>query len=162
MPTSLQPLLYRLPVDHIPDGREVFCLAVLVLQVIGMLPGINTQKWRVLADHRVLVGIRPDLDLASFVVLDEPCPSAPLDACQRSIELGLEGRKVAIGCLDCGLSYIISQRKFLIQNVQQRQTLTFPVGSPPPPFLLGARFSQKRVWLTCPPPWKFIRGCNAI
>ena len=110
LPTSLQPLLYRLPVDHIPDRREVFCLAVLILQVISMLPRINTQKWCVLADHRILVGIRPDLDLAGLIVLDKPCPSAPLDTCQRGVELGLEGRKVAIGCLDCGLSYIISQR----------------------------------------------------
>ena len=70
-----------------------------------MLPRVNTQKWRVLAHNRVLVGVRPDLDLARLAVLDKPRPSAPLDTCQRGVELGLEGCEVAVGCLDCGLPY---------------------------------------------------------
>ena len=28
-------LLNGLPVDHLPDGLEVFCLAVLVLEAVG-------------------------------------------------------------------------------------------------------------------------------
>jgi hypothetical protein len=37
-----------------------------------------------------------------------------------------------------------------------------PVGSPPPPLPLGARFSQNSVWLTCPPPLNLIALCSAI
>jgi hypothetical protein len=37
-----------------------------------------------------------------------------------------------------------------------------PEGGSPPPALLGARFSQKRVWLRWPPPWKLTAGFRAI
>jgi hypothetical protein len=69
-PASLQPLLDRLPINHVPDRREVLRLPVLVLQVVRMLPRINTQERRELPHDRVLVGVRPDLDLARLVVLD--------------------------------------------------------------------------------------------
>lgn len=100
---SLESLLHHLPVDHIPDGTEVLGLAVLVLQVIGMLPSINTQQWCVLANNRILVGICANLDLSSLVILYEPCPSASLDTSEGGVELCLEGGEVAIGCLNCSL-----------------------------------------------------------
>jgi len=68
-----------------------------------MLPRIDAQQWRELAHHGVLVGVRPDENLPSLVVLDEPRPSAPLDPRQRGVELGLEGPEVAVRCFDCGL-----------------------------------------------------------
>jgi hypothetical protein len=37
-----------------------------------------------------------------------------------------------------------------------------PVGSPPPPLPLGARFSQKMLWFTCPPPLKRMAPWSAI
>jgi hypothetical protein len=40
------------------------------LQVVRMLPRINTQERRELPHDRVLVGVRSDLDLARLVVLD--------------------------------------------------------------------------------------------
>lgn len=55
-----------------------------------MLPRIDAQERRELAHHGVLVGIRPDQNLARLVVLDKPRPSAPLDTRQRCVELGLE------------------------------------------------------------------------
>jgi hypothetical protein len=51
----LVPLGGRLPVDNIPDGTEVLSLAVLVLEIVGVLPRINTHDGHVLADNRVLV-----------------------------------------------------------------------------------------------------------
>jgi len=86
----LQSLLNRLPVDDIPDRRKVLGLAVLVLQVVGVLPRIDTQERGVLAHHRVLVGVCPDLHLARLVILHEPRPATALDAGQRGVEFGLE------------------------------------------------------------------------
>jgi len=55
---SREPLLGGLPVDHVPDVLEVLCLAVLVLEVVGVLPGIDTQDGLELSDDGVLVLLR--------------------------------------------------------------------------------------------------------
>jgi len=99
----LQTSLNCLPVDHIPDSTEVLSLSVLVLQVVCVLPSINTQQWCVLSNNRVLVGICADLNLSSLVVLDEPCPSTTLDTCKGCVELGLEGGEIAVAGFDSGL-----------------------------------------------------------
>ncbi len=39
----LQTTLGSLPVDHIPNSTEILRLTVLILQVVGVLPSINTQ-----------------------------------------------------------------------------------------------------------------------
>jgi hypothetical protein len=65
----LQPLLSRLPVNNIPNSREVLRLAVLVLQVVRVLPGINTKNRTELAYHGVLVGVCLDTDVARLHIL---------------------------------------------------------------------------------------------
>jgi hypothetical protein len=69
-----------------------------------MLPSINTQQRGVFSNNWVLIGICADLNLTSFVVLDEPRPSTALDTCQCRIELSLEGREIAVAGFDSGLS----------------------------------------------------------
>jgi hypothetical protein len=61
-----------------------------------VLPSIDPQKRRELAHHGVLVRIRPDEDLSRLVILDQPRPSAALDAGQRGVEFGLERAEVAV------------------------------------------------------------------
>jgi hypothetical protein len=89
-PNLLQPLLRGLPVDNIPNSREVLRLAVLVLQIVRVLPRINAENRAELADHRVLVGVRLDADVARLHVLHQPRPAGALDACQRGVELALQ------------------------------------------------------------------------
>jgi hypothetical protein len=98
----LQPLLSRLPVNNIPNSREVLGLAVLVLQVVRVLPGINTKNGTELADHRVLVGICLDADVARLHVLHQPRPSGALDTCQRGVELALQLIERAVRVVDLG------------------------------------------------------------
>lgn len=69
---SREALLNGLPVDDIPDGREVLDLAVLVLEammwsvladscmewgflLVGVLPSVNAEQRLELTDNRVLV-----------------------------------------------------------------------------------------------------------
>jgi len=73
-----------------------------------VLPGINAQQRRELPDDRILVRVCADQHLARFVVFDEPGPAAALDAGQRGVELGFEGREVFVGGLDCCLFPISS------------------------------------------------------
>jgi hypothetical protein len=72
-----------------------------------MLPSINTQQRRELAYNEVLIGICADQDLSRLVVLDQPGPAAALDTGERSIKLGLKGRKVFIARLNrCLFLYV--------------------------------------------------------
>lgn len=75
----LQPALNRLPVNNIPNSTEVFRLSVLVLQIVCMLPSINTQQWCELSNDRVLVGICANSNLTSLIVLYQPSPTTALD-----------------------------------------------------------------------------------
>jgi hypothetical protein len=87
------------PVDDVPDGAEVLSLAVLVLEVVGVLPGVDTEEGLKVAGDGVLVRSSNDGQSASVLVLDEPGPAGALDAGEGSIGLlleSLEGAKVLV------------------------------------------------------------------
>lgn len=86
----LETLGNRAPVDDFPDGAEVLGLAVLVLQVVGMLPGVNTQQRFQISGDRILVGAGDKTKSARGLVLDEPGPTRALNASKRSIGLLLQ------------------------------------------------------------------------
>lgn len=98
--TLLQPLLSRLPVDNVPDSREVLGLAVLVLKVVCVLPGVNAEDGAELADHGVLVGVGLDADVAGLHVLHQPGPAGALDAGEGGVELALQLLERAVGVVD--------------------------------------------------------------
>jgi hypothetical protein len=110
----LQSSLNSLPINHIPNSIKVFCLAILILQVIRMLPSINTQQWGELAYNRILVCICADQDLTRFVVFDEPGPAAALDTGERGIEFALEGGEVFVAGLNRCLLFTPSISQMLI------------------------------------------------
>src|SRR2546428_11536846 len=80
------------PVHHVPPGVDVVRAPVLVLEVVGMLPDVDSEE-RGLAvrDRVVLVRGRDHREVAP--VLDEPGPARaePVDA--RVLELLLETRE---------------------------------------------------------------------
>lgn len=84
-----------IPVDDLPDGAKVFGLAVLILEVVGVLPGINSQKRLQVSSDRVLVGAGDNAEGAGGLVLDEPSPPGALDTGESSVGLLLEGIKGA-------------------------------------------------------------------
>jgi hypothetical protein len=96
----LQSSLHSLPVDHIPNSIKVFCLAILILQVVRMLPSINTQQRGELAYNWILVCICADQDLTRFVIFDEPSPAAALNTGERGIEFALKGGEVFVARLN--------------------------------------------------------------
>jgi hypothetical protein len=65
-----------------------------------VLPCVNTQDWLVLADNRVLVSIGLDQHLAGLSVLNQPGPSAALDASKGSVKLALEVAERAVRLLN--------------------------------------------------------------
>lgn len=89
----LEPLCNGLPVDHIPDGAKVLGLAVLILQVVGVLPSVNAQQRDQVASNRVLVRTSHQRQSASLLVLGQPRPSATLDTGEGSVGLFLESRE---------------------------------------------------------------------
>lgn len=95
----LKPRGDSLPVDNIPDSLEIFSLAVLVLEIVGMLPSIDAQQRDVLAGHWILVGTGCDTKGTALLILDEPSPTAALDTGKSGVELlaeGIEGAKVLV------------------------------------------------------------------
>lgn len=91
------------PVDDVPDGAEVLDLAVLVLQVVGVLPGVNAHQGNKVAGNGVLVGAGDDAEGAGRLVLDEPGPAGALDASEGSVGLLLEVVERAEVLVDSGL-----------------------------------------------------------
>ena len=68
-------LIYFLPVDDVKKCRYVFRPAILVFQIIGMLPDIQAQNRYVpLAQGAVLIGCGGDVKFT--VVDDQPGPAA--------------------------------------------------------------------------------------
>src|SRR5207244_13127824 len=76
-------LRYRVPVHHVPPGLNVICPAILIFQVVGVLPHIEAEDRPVAIHQRaVLIRRRNNLELAVFV-FDQPCPAAAETACAR-------------------------------------------------------------------------------
>lgn len=86
-----EPLGHGLPVDDVPDGAEVLGLAVLVLQVVGVLPGVDAQQGDQVAGDGVLVRAGDEAQRARLLVLDDPGPAAALDAGEGGVGLLDEG-----------------------------------------------------------------------
>src|ERR1039457_3997144 len=71
---GVKALLDFSPVHHVPPGTDVLNAPVLILQVIGVLPDVNSQDGGfAFHDRAVLVGGGGDVKLAS--VDNKPCPS---------------------------------------------------------------------------------------
>ena len=103
----LEPLSHRVPVDDVPPRREVVRAAVLVVEVVGVLPDVDAEE-RHLALHQRRVLVRRRLDGEPAAVGDEPRPAAAealdagvvdlsfmLDAAERADRLSEAARLAA-------------------------------------------------------------------
>lgn len=87
---GLEPLCDSLPVDNVPNSAKVLSLAVLVLQVVCVLPSVDAQQWDQVASNRVLVRTGHKRQSAGVLVLGQPRPAASLDTSEGSVGLFLE------------------------------------------------------------------------
>lgn len=85
--SCLESLGNSLPVDNVPDGVKVLGLAVLVLEVVCVLPSVDAEKRDVVARHGVLVGTSDDLQSSRALVLGQPRPAAALDTRECGVNL---------------------------------------------------------------------------
>src|SRR4051812_35190445 len=67
---------HRVPVNDIPPRLQVIGPAVLVLQVISVLPHIHTEDWRIALHQRAVLIWSGDYFEPS-ILLDEPSPTTP-------------------------------------------------------------------------------------
>ena len=69
-------LFHLAPVDHVEERGDVVRAAVLVVQVVGMLPDVEAQDWQVpMQEGAVLVGGAAHVQLAAFIKA-HPGPAA--------------------------------------------------------------------------------------
>src|SRR5690625_1835640 len=95
-------LAYLAPVDDVPEGADILGTAVLVLQVVGVLPHVEAQHGLVAVHERaVLVGGAVHLELA-VTLDDEPGPAGAEAGLGCLLELLLEGVEGAEGFADGG------------------------------------------------------------
>src|SRR4051794_21054526 len=98
-PHALRAVVLRdfVPIDHVPPRLDVIGPPVLVIEIVGMLPDIDSEKRGVAFHQRaVLVRGRSHLEL-SALVLDQPGPAAPETFGARVSELFLERVEAAEG-----------------------------------------------------------------
>src|SRR6478736_5919040 len=79
-------LVHLAPVHHVPPRRDVIRPLVLVLQVVGVLPDVESED-RLLAFHEriVLVGRAGDRQLPALVHEPRPTRAEPPDAGRREL-----------------------------------------------------------------------------
>src|SRR3954447_19044860 len=95
----LEPLRHLVPVDHVPPRLEVVRALVLVLEVVGVLPDVDSDQRRLpRGDRRVLVGSARDRKPRA--VVHEPGPAAAELADARGVHLLLELVEAAEGLVD--------------------------------------------------------------
>ena len=67
-------LVNAVPVDDVRPRLNVIWTAVLIVQIVGVFPDINAEKWGMsLHDRTVLIG--GGIDFQAAVAEDEPCPT---------------------------------------------------------------------------------------
>src|SRR6267378_3554828 len=87
------------PVDHAPPSLQILGTAVVVFEIVGVLPDIVAENGiEALRDGVVLV--RRGEDFYSFCVACQPYPSATKLAYTGGVEFFLEGLEVAKSLLD--------------------------------------------------------------
>src|SRR4030095_12364792 len=91
---SAQPLVHFRPVDDVPPCGNVVGPAVLILQVVRVLPHIDPEHG-FLALHHPVVLVPSALDGQLPAIVDDPRPAAPKAADTRFPELLLEGIEAA-------------------------------------------------------------------
>src|ERR1700686_702579 len=88
------------PVHHVPPRGEILRPAIVVLQVIGVLPYVVAEdRIKALGERIILVRRADDLYLAARLA-SEPCPAAAELFDARIVELGFEIVEVAEAFLD--------------------------------------------------------------
>src|ERR1700732_4503149 len=87
-------LVHFRPVHHVPPRGDVVGPAVLVFQVVGVLPDVDAEH-RLLAFHERAILVRRALDHELAAVIDHPRPSAAEPADRGFRDLFLHGVEAA-------------------------------------------------------------------
>src|SRR5208282_2469758 len=84
-----------IPVDYVPPGGQIFRTAIVVFQVVGMLPDVVAEDWEVAyGDGIVLIGRGHDVQIVAAFAR-QPDPSAAELFYAGVVELGLEIFEIA-------------------------------------------------------------------
>src|ERR1039458_5043220 len=105
---TVKAVLDFLPVHHVPPGRQIVRAAVLILQIVGVLPYVAAEH-DVLAFHDGAILVRRGCNLHALRRLQQPRPAGTEPAHARGVELFLERVEAAEGP-DDGLRHVTHRR----------------------------------------------------
>src|SRR5271170_2120998 len=100
LPSMGEIFFYLRPVDRVPPGLEIFGPAVLIFQVVGMLPDIHTKE-SLAAVHDGIVLVRGGFNHEFPVAEQKPGPARAEALGARVINLRFEIREAAECGADC-------------------------------------------------------------
>lgn len=87
---------YDLPVDDLPDGTQVVGTAILIVEIVGVLPDIDSEEGHTAtSDGRTGIRGLLDVDITSLIGR-EPEPARAEDLTTRLLKVRLEGIKVLV------------------------------------------------------------------
>src|SRR3984957_6360516 len=94
---SLEPLIDFVPINHVPPRCQIFGAAIVVFQVVGMLPDVVAENGEQALGERVaLMGVVDGLRFAAGFA-GKPDPAAAKLFYARIVKLGLKILEVAEG-----------------------------------------------------------------
>ena len=100
-PNRPKPLLNHWPIYNIPNPIHVLLLIIEELQIVRMLPHIDSKQRLLACRHNILIFRRRQLEIPSRVVLNQPAPSATLDPKKNSCESIFEPLDRRLASFDC-------------------------------------------------------------
>src|SRR6185436_20423937 len=99
LPRPAKPPLRFLPIDYVPPRGDIFRTAILIFQIISMLPNIQTNHSdRAFHNRRILISAGNNINLSA--AFDQPGPARPKPRGSRSRELLLESGEPAERAVD--------------------------------------------------------------
>ena len=118
-------LAHCIPIDYVPPCVDVVGAQVLVVEIIGVFPHIQTEDWGFACHHWVvLVGGAGDVE-AAICLDDQPCPTAAKATDTGCLELGFELiqatplgidriLQLAIGCAVAGRAHDVPEEAMVV------------------------------------------------
>src|SRR5690606_39209033 len=80
-------LVCKVPVDHVAEGLDIIGAWILILQVVGMLPDIDTDDRRQPLRETAILIVQPDNGELAVAVFHQPGPAASKHLQRRRAKL---------------------------------------------------------------------------
>ena len=94
-----KPACHLSPVNEVPERGDVVWATILVVQVVGVFPDVESQQWGP-TFHQGAILIRGAFNNQLSLVIGEPRPTTPKSSGRRRTDFFFQCRKASKGAVD--------------------------------------------------------------